>query len=288
MVIVTGATGALGHGIVRALLEKLPASEVGVSVRDPEKAADLAERGVRVRQGDYDDPASLRDAFESASQILLVSSNVASKGGDPLRQHRNAIDAAVSVGAERIVYTSQIAAAADSHFAPARDHAATEAMLAQSGIPWTALRNGFYASSALMLLGEGPKIGIVAAPADGPVSWTTHDDLAAGAAAILLNPDRFEGATPPLTGSEALDLAALCVLAEGILGRPVERKVVSEDAMRERMTAHGLPETMIDISVGLYRAAQADEFAAVNSTLASLIGRSPIPLRDVLAQKLQG
>ena len=70
MIIVTGATGQLGRGIVERLLERVPAAEIGVSVRTPEKAGGLSERGVRVRQGDFDDPASLRHAFEGASPVL--------------------------------------------------------------------------------------------------------------------------------------------------------------------------------------------------------------------------
>ena len=105
--------------------------------------------------------------------------------------------------------TSQIASSASSAFPPALDHAATEAMLAESGLAWTALRNGFYAESALTFMGPEWKKGRLAALADGKVSWTTHADLARAAAAILAGAMTFEGPTPPLTGSEALSLADL-------------------------------------------------------------------------------
>ena len=98
------------------------------------------------------------------------------------------------------------------------DHAATEAMLEDSGLAFTALRNGFYASSGRMLLGQAFETGELAAPADGPVSWTAHDDLAEAAAIVLTDEGRFEGPTPPLTGSAALDLAGL---AAEVTGRPI-------------------------------------------------------------------
>ena len=75
MIVITGATGQLGSLIVASLLERVPAEEVGVSVRDPGRAADLAERGVRVRRGDFSEPDSLADAFEGATQVLIVSAN---------------------------------------------------------------------------------------------------------------------------------------------------------------------------------------------------------------------
>lgn len=65
MIIVTGANGQLGRGIVENLLRLVPASEVGVSVRKPEQAAALAARGVRVRAGDFADAAGLAGAFEA-------------------------------------------------------------------------------------------------------------------------------------------------------------------------------------------------------------------------------
>src|SRR3954471_17376258 len=70
MIVVTGATGLLGGAVVERLLARQPAEEIGVSVRDPAKAQALADRGVRVRRGDYDDAASLAHAFDGAGQIL--------------------------------------------------------------------------------------------------------------------------------------------------------------------------------------------------------------------------
>ena len=160
MIIVTGASGQLGHAIVEKLAGLVPAGGIGASVRDPSRAQDLAALGVRVRQGDFEDPASLTHAFEGATQVLMVSSNAASRGGDALAQHRVAIAAAREAGARRIVYTSHMAASPNSAFRPMHDHAATEAMLARSGLAWTALRNGFYAASGLAIMAEAFKTGL--------------------------------------------------------------------------------------------------------------------------------
>jgi uncharacterized protein YbjT (DUF2867 family) len=136
MIIVTGATGALNGATVDHLLERVPAEEIVVAVRDVAKARRFAERGVAVRQGDFADPASLPGAFEGADQLLLVSSNDPGPGAVSL--HRTAIDAAVAAGVGRILYTSHQGAGPDSPFRPARDHAATEQLLAESArqAPW--------------------------------------------------------------------------------------------------------------------------------------------------------
>jgi NAD(P)H dehydrogenase (quinone) len=184
MIIVTGANGQLGRGIVEKLLERVPAEQIGVSVRDPEKGRGLEKQGVRVREGDFGDAASLGYAFEGASQVLIVS--VDRTGGSAVRQHRTAIDAARAAGARRILYTSHLGSSPESLFAPMADHAATEAALRDSGVAFTSLRNGFYAGTALQLLGAALETGELAAPADGPVSWTSHPDLAEAAAGMLM------------------------------------------------------------------------------------------------------
>ncbi|MGW4573787.1 NmrA family NAD(P)-binding protein, partial [Streptomyces tendae] len=98
MIIVTGATGQLGRRIVEHLLTRVPAEQVGVSVRDPgsPRARTFADRGVRVRRGDFADAGSLAHAFEGASQVLVVS--VDKLGEECVKQHRTAIEAAVGGG----------------------------------------------------------------------------------------------------------------------------------------------------------------------------------------------
>ncbi|MFF3646495.1 SDR family oxidoreductase [Streptomyces sp. NPDC002564] len=280
MIIVTGATGKLGRRTVEHLLERVPADRVGVSVRDPRKARDLADRGVRVRRGSFDDPASLAHSFEGAGQVLLVSLD--RTGQECVSGHRTAIDAAARAGAGRILYTSQMGAAHGSRFQACRDHARTEDLLRASGLPWTALRNGFYASSALQFLESARHSGDIALPADGPVAWTGHDDLAEATAAILAEEGRFEGPTPPLTASAAHDFGAIAEIASQTTGRPFTRTAVPDGAFREQVLAHGAPAPVADLMLSIFAAARHGEFTAVAPALAQLIGREPATFRTQL------
>ncbi|MEE6266378.1 SDR family oxidoreductase [Streptomyces diastatochromogenes] len=280
MIIVTGATGELGRRTVERLLQRVPADRVGVSVRDPRKAQDLADRGVRVRQGDFDDPASLVHSFEGAEQLLLVSLD--RTGHECVSGHRTAIDAAVRAGVGRILYTSQMGAAHDARFQACRDHAQTEDLLSATGLPWTALRNGFYASSALQFLEPTRHTGDIALPADGPVAWTGHDDLAEATAVILAEEARFEGPTPPLTGPAALDFDTVAQIATQTTGRPITRTVLPDDTFHEQVLAHGAPAPIADLMLSIFTAARNGEFTAVDSTLAELIGREPTTFRTQL------
>ncbi|WP_050800311.1 NAD(P)H-binding protein [Streptomyces himastatinicus] len=281
MIIVTGANGRLGRAVTERLLERVPAEEIGVSVRDVDAARDLGARGIRVRRGDFADPSSLAHAFEGASQVLIVSTDAT--GETALRAHRTAVDAAAAAGAGRILYTSHMGAHPASPFGPMPDHAATEAALRASGVPFTALRNGFYASSAVMLLGAALDTGELVAPEDGPVAWTDHADLAdAAVLALTTGGDDLDGRTPALTGPEAIDLAGIAALVTRLTGRPIRRVVVSDADYRARLLAHGLPEARADLLVGLFAASRRGDFAPADPTLARLLGRPAVTLADVL------
>jgi uncharacterized protein YbjT (DUF2867 family) len=284
MIVVTGANGKLGRAIVMSLLAFVPAGRITASVRDPDKTGDLAALGVRVIAADYDRRDSLRRAFDGAAQVLMISSNTAAHGGDPLAQHGNVIAAASAAGVGRLVYTSHMAASATSAFPPMHTHAATERMLRGSGLAWTALRHGFYASSIVALLRDGIAAGLLAFPEDGKVSWTAHADLAAAAAAVLAEPGRFDGPTPPLTAEAALDLDDIAAIATTVVGHPVRRERISDADMEARLSGRGLPRPVVEISLGLFRASRAGEFATVDPTLAALIGRPTTRLSAVLAE----
>ena len=286
MIIVTGATGKFGHAVVERLFEKLPAAQVGVSVRDPEKARTFAERGLRVRRGDFGDTTSLHHAFEGASQVLVVS--VDSVGEAAVSRHRNAVEAARTAGARRVLYTSHMASNPASLFAPALDHAATEAILTTSGMAFTSLRNGFYMESALMIMGDALETGRFVAPEDGPASWTATADLAEAAALTLGDESRFQGVTPPLTAPQALDLAGIAAIASELAGRPILRVTVTDKEYKASLVAHGVPEMYADLFLGMFAASRRGEFALVDPALERLLGRPPITMREFLAARVSG
>jgi NAD(P)H dehydrogenase (quinone) len=281
MIIVTGATGQLGSQIVQHLLERVPAERVGVSVRDTSRAGALGARGVRVRRGDFTDPDSLNTAFEGATQVIIISASVTGKAA--IEQHSAAITAAMESGAERVLYTSHQAASEDSLFAPMLDHAATEERLSTGGVPFTALRNGFYANTVIRLLGQALATGELVAPADGPVSWTTHADLAEAAAIILAGQEPFEGITPPLTAPETHDLDDVAGILSQLTGRTIRRVVADDGDWAKDLTGRGVPDSQAEMLLGMFRASRRGEFATTDPTLELLLGRPAQSIRSVLA-----
>ncbi|WP_144760911.1 NmrA family NAD(P)-binding protein [Curtobacterium sp. 9128] len=280
MIVVTGATGALGSATVRALLDRVPADQLGVSVRDPEKAADLAALGVRVRAGDFADPASLAHAFDGADRVLLVSGSTLGPEGVAL--HTAAARAAVDAGAQRVFYTAHQNTRAASPVAFSVDHAQTEAALAEVGAPWTSLRNGFYAHTVGWLIAGAVESGELLLPEDGPISWTDRDDLAVADAVLLSGGPEFDGPTPALTAPEAVTFADVARILSDVSGTTVRRTVIDDDEWVDRQVRHGMPDAAAQLMLGMFRGARAGEFDEVDPLLGELLGRRPVSIRTAI------
>jgi uncharacterized protein YbjT (DUF2867 family) len=280
MIIVTGATGALNGATVDHLLERMPASEITVVARNTAKAQRFADLGVAVRHGDYAQPDSLPAAFDGADQLLLVSSS--DPNADHLALNRAAIDAAAKASVGRILYTSHQGASPVTPFGPGRTHAATEQHLAEAGVPWTSLRNGYYAHSLAWLLGPWRETGVISVPADGPVSWTARGDSAEGAAVILASGGGYDGPAT-MTASTAPTFAEIAEIASELAGRDIRYEPLDEDEWTARQIAGGAQEFVVRMTLGLYEAAAGGFFAGTDPLLATLLGREPLTVRDALA-----
>jgi hypothetical protein len=127
---------------------------------------------------------------------------------------------------------------------------------------------------------------VIAAPDDGKVAWTTHDDLAAVDAMLLAGKVVIDGPTPPLTGSEAHDLADLARIAANVLGKPIRRVLASENEIEANARSAGVSEGSIAILLGYFRAARAGEFATVDPTLAEILGRKPETVQSFMQANL--
>ncbi|MEV7896023.1 NAD(P)H-binding protein, partial [Streptomyces cyaneofuscatus] len=139
-IVVTGATGELGRLVIDELLATVPAGEIVAVVRNKEKAAALAARGVELRIADYDRPETLAEAFRAGDRVLLISG---SEVGKRVAQHSAIVEAAKAAGVAQLAYTG-ILGGPDADFLLADEHKATEQLILDSGLPYTFLRNGWY------------------------------------------------------------------------------------------------------------------------------------------------
>jgi NAD(P)H dehydrogenase (quinone) len=255
-IVVTGATGHLGRLAVEALVQRgVPGADVVATGRRTET---LADRGVVVRAADYDDEASLEEAFAGADRLLLVSGG---EVGPRVRQHGNAIAAARAAGVGFIAFTS-IAHADTSTLLLAEEHRATEQLLAGAGVPHALLRNSWYTENYTGQLPVYLEHGITEAAGDGAVSAAARADYAAAAAAVVAT-DGHAGAAYELGGTP-FTMTELAQVVSAATGRTV---------------------TCTDLPVEQYRQVlvAAGELLVEGDDLARLLGRAPTSLPEAVA-----
>jgi NAD(P)H dehydrogenase (quinone) len=119
------------------------------------------------------------------------------------------------------------------------------------------------------------------------VSWTAHADLAEAAAIILAQESKYDGPTPPLTGAHALNFSDLAKIAADVMGKPFQRKVITDDELKARVAARGAPESVARIALGFFIASRNGEFAAVDPTLGHLLGRPLTSMQDIMLEKMK-
>ena len=286
----TGVTGALGGRVAAGLAATAAGDDVALRlvVRDAGRAPHLPGAEVVEVPDGYADGPAFAAALDGAHTLFLVS---AAEAEDRLAQHLTAVDAAVSAGVERIVYTSFLGASPDATFTLARTHAATEERLTAAGVRWTALRHSMYADFVPVFATASDGAAVIAAPAgDGAASFVARDDCADVAAAVLRADDAaldgapLDGRTLDVTGPEALSLAqAAAVLAE-VCGRPVEyRPQTVEQAWATRRPS-GHPDWEVAGWVSSYTAIAGGELAAVSDVVPALTGHPARPLATVLRE----
>ena len=276
---VTGSTGHLGRLVIADLLTRVPSDEIVALARTPSKGADL---GVAVRLFDYDRPETLAPALEGVDRLLLIS---ASEVGKRVPQHQAVIDAAKAAGVSLIVYTS-VLHAPDSLLGLADEHRQTEAALAESGVPFALLRNGWYTENYTGSIGAAVEHGVVLGSAgDARVAPATRADYAAAAAAVLTADDPA-GQTLELAGDEAFTMADYAAEVTRQSGREVVYQDLSEGAYKAALEQIGLPEPVAGMIAQADAAAARGALYDDGGALSRLIGRPTTPLADAVADAL--
>jgi len=277
--LVTGGSGHLGRRVLELLLDA-KAGKLVTTARTPAKVADLAARGVDVRQADFDHPATLAPGFAGVDRLLLISTNVI--GEQRQAQQRAVIAAAIAAGVKHVLYTSFIRTEPGNPAAVAPDHYATEQALAASPLDWTILRNNLYTDLFLMslpqLLGMGQWFS---AGNGGKTAYVTREDCARAAAAALAATTTGRHVLD-ITGPQGLSDAEIAQLASEVTGRPLQVITVSAAEKRNGLIGAGLPPMVADIMLSFERATAQGLVGAVSPAVAELTGRAPQSVRDFL------
>ena len=281
MIVITGAAGNLGHHVIASLLQSVPAANIIAAVRTPAKAADLAAKGVQVRQADYNDGASLDSAFKGATKILLISS---SEVGQRAQQHQNVIDAARRAGVSLLAYTS-VLRADTSPLGLAAEHVVTEAAIRASGLPYSFLRNGWYLENHTEHLAPVLEHGIVLGAAqDGRFSSAARADYAAAAAAVLTAAQ--PQAIYELAGDHGFTLTEYAAEVARQSGKAIVYKDLPQADFKAALVSVGVPEGFADLLADSDTGAAKGGLEDHGKQLSALIGRPTTTLADAVKAAL--
>jgi NAD(P)H dehydrogenase (quinone) len=274
-IVITGATGQLGRHVVEALLERnVPAAQIVAAGRSIGKLADLEARGVQVRAMDYGDAASVAEALEGATKVLLISG---SEVGQRIEQHRTVIEAAKAEGVELIAYTS-IANADTTGMKLAAEHQATEDLLKDAGIPFALLRNGWYLENYTEQLQGTLAQGVFAGSAgEGKVSAASRLDYAEAAAAVLVAENQA-GKVYELGGDHAFSLAELAQEISTAANQAVSYQDLPASDYAGLLAGFGVPQAFADILADSDLGIARGDLLVSGSDLRQLIGRPTTPM----------
>ena len=275
---VTAATGQLGRLVVEELLQRVPADQVVAVVRDAGKAQPIADKGVEVRVASYDDPAALRTALEGVDRVLLISGN---EVGQRVPQHTNVVEAARTAGVSFIGYTSA-PKASDTDLILAPEHKATEEVVQASGIPYSIMRNNWYAENYVQTAQIAKETGeIISGTKGARIPMVPRADLAAGHAAVLTG-DGHENTVYEFAGDEALTFDDLAKLFSDVLGREVKHREVEGEEHVAALVAAGLPPETAQFVAALDANIAGGALDVGSQDLSRILGRPTTPLRESL------
>ncbi|WP_407199064.1 SDR family oxidoreductase [Citrobacter portucalensis] len=276
MIAITGATGQLGQHVIESLLKTVPASQIVAIVRNPSKATALSQLGITVRQADYSDEAALTAALQGIDKLLLISS---SEVGQRAPQHRNVINAAKAAHVKFIAYTSLLHADT-SPLGLADEHVATEKMLAESGIAYALLRNGWYTENYLASAPAALEHGVfIGAAGEGKIASATRADYAAAAARVI-SEDGHSGKTYELAGDAGWTLSQLAAELAKQSGKKVVYQNLSEEDFAAALKGVGLPAGLADMLADSDTGASKGGLFDDSHMLSKLIGRPITSLAD--------
>lgn len=216
---VVGATGEQGGAVARELLVRDVA--VRALLRDPsaERARALDAAGAQLAEADFEDEASLREAFSGAAAVFAMASPTPDGGVEAEAEHGKAIArAAQAAGVANLVYSSVGGVERETgipHFESKRE---IELLLLELGVPSTFIRPAFFMDNFARFMAptqeDGSLVVRLPMPGDVPLQMIAVADVAAASVAALLAPSRVPDGAIEIAGDELTGQQVAAAYAE--------------------------------------------------------------------------
>ncbi len=275
VITVTGSTGTIGSELVPILSEA--GARMRAVLRDVHKARPLA--GVAWIQADLADPRLLEPTLAGTTRLFLLTGN--DEGFAKVQI--GVIRAAEELGVQYVVKLSALGASDHSKSAIGRQHWEAEQALLHSRMEWTVLRPHAFMQNWLgdVAASVSTEDTIYAPIGEGRVPFIDARDIAEVAARILLEPEAHVGRKYTLTGGEAVGYDDVAAAISEATGKPVTYRPISMEEARERMTARGVSDCLIDAQLAIAEYQKAGgPTAEVSDDVERILGRAPRTILD--------
>ncbi|AWB27336.1 SDR family oxidoreductase [Halococcoides cellulosivorans] len=268
-ILVTGATGTVGHHVVSALADR--DVEVRSGVRDPESVpAEIETAGATVAF-DFSKPETWGAALADVDQVFLMRPPTVDTAAVI-----SFVDAADRVGVTQIAYLSTLGAETNV-LVP---HHRIEKHVLAADLDATLLRASFFMQNLLGVhrrdIVENDEILVPAGT--GTTSFVDARDVGEVAATVVTEAGHANQAYD-LTGPEALDYDAVAMIFADVLDRPISYSRPSLFSFAWRMYRRGHPLTFVALMCGIYTVARVGLAARVSSDCRRILGREPRSVR---------
>ncbi len=272
-VLVTGATGNVGRGVMdRLVTAGVPVRAAVTPQQLPQsESRTAAPAGVAEVGFDFTDGSTWSAAFDGVEQMFLMRPPHLSR---PRSQMAPALEAARAAGVRQVVLLS-LQGAERNRVVP---HAALEAWLRDSGLSWTFVRPSFFMQnlSTTHRSDIQDRDEIIVPAGGGATSFVDAEDVAAVAAAALLHPEQHHHRACTPTGPEALTYEEVADILTDVLGRRIDysRPGLLRYARHARASL-GMPWAMVAVTSGIYSVARLGRAAGVTDDVLDVLRRPP-------------
>jgi NAD(P)H dehydrogenase (quinone) len=279
VILVTGATGQVGHHLMEALADA--GAEATAMVRVEARAADLPGSPRHV-VASFDDPPAA-EFLRAFDRVFLLSPAVE----EQVELETIFIDALVSAGHRPHV----VKIACDGFADPdcdvrfMRNHRQIAVHLDATGLPVTYVAPNLYMENLLEAADSIRNQGLIFAPAgQGRIGFVAASDVAGVAARVLTDAaGGHEDQTYVPTGPEALSYADVAARISAVFAREVDYEELTEAHAKEQMLASGLSAWQVDGNLELFDWIRHGATDSVTSTVRDLTGDDPETAEDWLS-----
>lgn len=283
MIAITGANGNLGKATIQFLLQKIAPTNIVAIVRNPNTVSEFKEKGVSVRQADYNDYNTLKQVFKGVETVLQIST-IGVDIETAKQQEKNVVNAIVENNIKHIVYTSMVQARPNTVFQGTETQYHTEELIRKTNIPYTFFRNSMYMEAIPELIGNALQTNEIRYPSgNGKVSFVSRTDIAEAIANVLTG-NVNGNQTYEITGSTAYSFGELARVISTEKNITVNHIDISDEVFRKELISYQIPVEVVDLLVSMANGIKVGEFSHIDNTLEKLLGRKSFYLNEYVKE----